>query len=262
MPDVKYKTREEMPEEFREHAKEADGGFTVNVVPKVKLDEFRTTNIAVLQERDALKEKFGSLAGVIGHDDPEKFKGELGELRATAQKVADGTLKGNDAIQAEVERRANAKIAAAADEKRQAMEMAQHAQATAKTWETKFKGSRLDTEIATLVLAGDSPFNASALPDIQARARGVYVVQDDGSLVPKKGDAVIYSKKDAGQPMPLKEWGESLLGEAPHFGKKSAGGGASGGHDGGEKVAGMSRKDFQALGPSERIAKYREAQAR
>lgn len=262
MPDVKYKTKEEMPEEFREHAKEADGGFVVNVVLKSKLDEFRTNNTTLLQERDGHKAWRSAVVAAIGHEDAEKFKGEMAELRLTAQKVKDGELKGNDAIQAAVDKRVSERIAAVQDEKRQAIEQATAAQAASRDWETKYKGSRLDTEIASMVLAADSAFNPSALSDIQSRARGVYVVQDDGSLVPRKGDAVVYSKKEAGQPMPLKEWGEQLLSEAPHFRKSSKGGGASGGEDGGDRAYGMSRKDFNALDPATRIQKHREAQAR
>lgn len=255
-----FKTKEEAPEDFREHLEQVDGGFELSVVPKKVHDGFRQNNINLAQERDGLKVKVEALTAIVG-DDPEKFKGELGDLRTTAQKVKDGTLKGTDAIEAEVAKRVSAREAGWNEEKRQLSTQLEAAQGAGRDWENRFKAARLDNEVAQLVGAADAGFNPSALPDIQARARQVFQVAEDGSLVPKNGDAVVYSKKEAGQPMSLREWGASLLEEAPHFGKPSKGGGAVGGGSGGDKVAGMPVADFQKLSPAERMSRYREAQA-
>lgn len=257
---MKFKTKEEAPEDFREHLEQVDGGFELAVVAKKVHDGFRQTNIDLLKERDGLKAENTGLRAVVG-EDPEKFKGELVDLRSTAQKVKDGTLKTSDAIETEVVKRVGARESGWTDEKRQLTSQLEQAQSVGKDWESKFRSERLNNEVSALVSAADSGFNPSAVSDIQARARGVFVVQDDGSLLPKKGDGVIYSKKEAGVPMSLKEWGAGLLEEAPHFGKSSAGGGANGGGNGGEKVAGMARTDFEKLSPSERITLHRKAQA-
>lgn len=258
---MKFKTKEEMPEEFREHAEQVEGGFEVAVVAKKIHDGFRENNINLARERDGLKATNEALVAIVGPD-VEKFKGELGDLRTTAQKVKDGALKGSDAIETEVVKRVSSREAGWNEEKRQLQEQLSAATKTGGEWKTKFESSRLDSEVSNLVLAADSGFSPSALPDIQARARGVFQVQEDGALVAKKGDAVIYSKKEAGQPISLKEWGAGLLEEAPHFGKTSAGGGAAGGRDAGAKIGGMSKEAFNKLGVTDRLTKIREAQAR
>lgn len=257
---MKFAKKEDAPEDFREHLEQVDGGFELAVVPKKVHDGFRENNINLARERDGLKQANEALTAIVGPD-AEKFKGELTGLRQTAQLVADGKLQKSDAIEAEVNKRVAARESGWNDEKGQLQSQLQAAQDTGKSWESKFKASRLDNEIAQLVGAADSGFNPSALPDIQARARQVFQVGDDGSLTPRKGDAVIYSKKEAGQPMSLKEWGAGLLEEAPHFGKSSKGGGAIGGGSGGEKIAGMPAADFNKLSPAERMARAREAQA-
>ena len=256
---MKFKTKEEAPEDFREHLEQVADGFELTVVSKKTHDEFRTNNVNLLKERDTLKASNEALTAIVGPD-AEKFKGELSGLRTTAQLVADGKLQKSDAIEAEVVKRVGARETGWTEEKRQLSDQLEAAKATGSSWEHKFKAARLDSEVAAMVGAAGGGFNPSAVPDIQARARSVFVVKEDGTLEPRKGDAVIYSKKEAGQPMSLKEWGASLLEEAPHFGKSSAGGGANGGGGGGEKVAGIPRADFEKLAPAERISLHRKAQ--
>lgn len=256
MPDVKFKSLDEVPEGLREHAKQVDGAFVINVVPKVKLDEFRETNISLAQERDALKTRVQGLAEIVG-EDPEKFKTELEALRHTDQLVKDGKLKGSDAVENAVqERLENVKTSY----EQQLAEMGQKLEAAnqrGNDFESKFKRSQIDREITNAVLAKDSGVNPQALPDILARAYGVYQVKDDGTLVAMKGDAVIYGS-DGATPMSPKEWLTKLLAEAPYLGLSSNGGGAFG--DRGDTVGGMSKEEFNKLDPATRIAKYREAQ--
>lgn len=256
---MKFAKKEDAPEDFREHLEQVDGGFELSVVPKKVHDGFRENNINLARERDGLKVQVEGLTAIVGPD-ADKFKGELGELRATAQKVADGKLQGSEAIETEVRKRVGQREQGWNDEKRQLTGQLEQAQSTSKDWEGKFKGASLDNAVAAMVSAADSGFNPSAAPDVQARARQVFQVQEDGSLVPKKGDGIIYSKKEAGVPMSLKEWGAGLLEEAPHFGKSSVGGGANGGGGGGDKIAGIPRADFNKLSPAERMTRARQAQ--
>ena len=61
----KFKTREEIPAEQQPFYVERDGAWTLDaegVVEKTKLDEFRTTNVNLLRERDDLAKRFEGIA--------------------------------------------------------------------------------------------------------------------------------------------------------------------------------------------------------
>lgn len=249
MAELKFKTKEEIPTDLQAAAKEdGAGGFIVTVVSNDKLKEFRDNNVALLQERDALKasnEAFASLG-----QDPAKLAAELSELRSVAQQVKDGSLKGNTAVTAEVEARLKA---AKEDYERQIRELGQKltvSETKMTEANTKFKRSILDREVTNAVLAEDSGVNPAALPDILHRASSLYQVTDEGKLVPKNGDAVVYSQ-DGVSPMPPKEWLSKVLVDAPYLGKTSAGGGANGGD--GKAKHGLNPADFDKLSPVDRI---------
>ena len=255
MPDVKFKTLDEVPEGLKEHVKQVEGSFVVNVVPKVKLDEFRETNISLAQERDTLKTKVQGLSEIVG-EDPDTFKTELEELRQTNQLVKDGKLKGSDAVENAVKERLENVKSSYESQLGELGKKLEAANQRGNDFENRFKRSQIDREITNAVLAKDSGVNPQALPDILTRAYGVYKVKDDGSLVAMKGDAVIYGS-DGATPMSPKEWLTKLLVEAPYLGLSSNGGGAFG--DRGDVIAGMSTEEFNKLDPATRIAKYREA---
>jgi len=57
----KLKSRDEVPAELSSHYVERDGGWVLDVdgaVEKAKVEEFRTTNVALMRERDELKRRF------------------------------------------------------------------------------------------------------------------------------------------------------------------------------------------------------------
>jgi hypothetical protein len=57
----KLKSRDEVPAELSNHYVERDGGWVLDVdgaVEKAKVEEFRTTNVALMRERDELKRRF------------------------------------------------------------------------------------------------------------------------------------------------------------------------------------------------------------
>lgn len=257
MPDIKFKTKDEIPEELRGDAKEVDGGFAVNVVPKARLDEFRDKNIAVMQERDGLKAKVTLYASLVG-EDPEKFKGELESLRSVEQQVKDGKLTASKSIDEEVSRRLNEgkagyetqirTLATERDNERRAREQS----------ETKFRRSIIDREITSAALSGEAGINPSALTDILTRAHAVFHVGENDALVPKKGDTIIYGS-DGVNPMAPKEWLKKLVQEAPHFAKPSSGGGAAGGSN--AEFGGMSQEAFLKLSPTARLDLARKAKA-
>ena len=77
----KFKTREEIPAELQPFYAERDGAWLLDadgVVEKSKLDEFRTTNVNLLKERDDLAKRFEGI-------DPE----EVRQLAADKQKLLE-----------------------------------------------------------------------------------------------------------------------------------------------------------------------------
>lgn len=260
MPDLKYDALDAIPEDLRGEAKQVDGKFVVSVVPAKRLAEFRDNNVRLLQEKDSLTARVTTYASLVG-DDPTKFQAELGELRTTAQLVKDGKLKGTDAIEAEVVNRSKAKTESLETQIRDTATKL-NAETTEKNqWKQKYERSVLHQQITNAVVGKDSVANPEALPDILSRAESLFVVQPDGTIVPKKGDAIIYGS-DGASPMSPKEWLTKLVAESPYLGKASAGGGANGNRDGDASFGGLPQAEFLKLPPAERIRRHRESQAR
>ena len=80
----KSKTKDEIPAEFLSLYAERDGAWVLDVdgaVDKSKLDEFRTTNVTLLKERDDLKKRFEG----IEPDEVRKLADEKRRLEESAQ---------------------------------------------------------------------------------------------------------------------------------------------------------------------------------
>src|SRR5258706_16156278 len=80
----KFKTREEIPAELQSLYIERDGAWTLDaegVVEKSKLDEFRTSNVTLLKERDDLAKRFEG----IDPDDVRRVAEEKRKLELLAQ---------------------------------------------------------------------------------------------------------------------------------------------------------------------------------
>lgn len=254
MPIIKFKSRDEVPEGLA--VEEKDGGFVVDVVDKVKLDEFRTNNVSLAKERDELRNKVSTFAALVG-EDPETFKGELEELRNTHQQVKDGKLKGTTAVEEEVARRLTSvkenydgqirALTTERDKERRERE----------ALDARVRRSVIERDVMKAILAPDSGVNPVSAPDILARAYALYTVDDQERLVPKQGDVVVYGS-DGSTPMPPNEWLQKLLVEAPYFSLNSSGGGASGGADS-KLPKGYSQEDWDKLSPTERIKLSRQA---
>ena len=80
----KFKTKDEIPAEHLPLYAERDGAWQLDVdgaVEKTKLDEFRTTNVSLLKERDELKKRFEG----IDPDEVRKLADEKRRLEEGAQ---------------------------------------------------------------------------------------------------------------------------------------------------------------------------------
>lgn len=254
MPKITLKSKDEFPEGLREKVTDnGDGTFTVDVVPA----EFRERNISLAREKDALASVLGKFKEVVGHEDIEKFSTEFGELRQTAQQVKDGKLTKKDEIDAEVARRtAESKTTLEAQIREAANGRAQE-KARGDRFEAMFKASVVDSSITQAVMAADSGVNPAALPDILGRARGVFRVKEDGTLVAMQGDNILYGE-DGETSMQPKEWLKKVLKESPYFGKSSTGGGATGDSKG-VAGTGLSEDAWSKLSPQERLTRARQA---
>jgi hypothetical protein len=83
---------------------------------------------------------------------------------------------------------------------------------------------------------------ASAAPDLQARARGVFRLVDGVPVAFEPDGQTVRKGKDGSSPMTLDEWVSGLATEAPHLFESNAGGGASGNGTGG---VGGARNPFR-----------------
>ena len=98
--------------------------------------------------------------------------------------------------------------------------------------------------------ASELGVTATALPDVTARARGVFAVDDNGGLVARNSDGTLQFSKDGQSSLTPGEWLESMRKSAPHWWPMSMGGGAAGGSgvgpNGKMTMEAASRLDFDA----------------
>ena len=258
MPDIRFNSLEEVPEGLREHAKQADGKYVVNVVPQAKLTEFRDRNIELTRENTTLKSFVDTVKPLVG-DDVDGFRDRLTKLTETEQKVKDGTLKATDAIEREVNNRLQAKEESHNNQMRELTAKLESITSEATDLRGKYSRQVLEQAITQAVMAADSPINPAALPDVISRASGLYMVDEQGKLLPKRDGLVVYSQRDGTTPLPPSEWVAGLVKEAPYLGKASAGGG-SGTGDKAQQFGGLSAEAFNKLSPVDRINRFRSAQ--
>lgn len=101
MPLPTFTTVDEVPEAFREFAREVDGKFTLDLVPGADVHGLKRKNAELLGSLNELKSKFDGI-------DPDEYK----VMKETGGKVTD--LDNRLKISAENEQKANDKAAALA----------------------------------------------------------------------------------------------------------------------------------------------------
>jgi hypothetical protein len=255
MPNLTFDTLDSVPEGLKEHAKENPDTkkFVVNVVPEVKLAEFRDNNVRISQERDTLAGVVQKLKPIVG-DNVDGFVSEFGELKTLAQRVKDGKLQASDAIEAEVANRvAQMKTSFEAQNQQTAAQLAE-ANRRAEQADNKYRSSIISRAVTEAVVNEKSGANPGALEDILTRAMRVFQVGDDGKMIAKNGDAIIYGADGATPITPL-EWLGKLRESAGYLFKGSNGGGASGGTvvGNGYKGTGMTEENWSKLKPEEKL---------
>jgi len=260
MYKVKFKTKDEAPKELHEFLKETaeKDGFEVNLAPASKVDEFRSNNIRVSQENDALKAALKPFAELAGKNDKGEERpltdliADIANWKTTAQKVKDGTLKGSDVIEGELAARTKAMKDGLEE---QIGKLAQESG----EWKKKFEAAvvannmkTIDSAIAQAAALPSIGLNMDALPDVLRRARDEWAVEADGKLVAKKGEMVLRGE-DGVSPLTVEEWFKGLRKSAGYYFKGSQGGGAGGGDGGSTDVDGLNQADLAKMTPMQRL---------
>ena len=224
----KFKSKDEIPAEHLPLYAEREGAWVLDVdgaTDKAKLDEFRTTNLALIKERDELKQRF---AGI----DPDEVKTlteekrrleEAQQLKAgEVEKVVENRIKG---LKGDWEK-----------------------QLTAATSERDALNSRLvaiQIDQGVITTATKRGLRPTAMPDITARARSIFrLVNGVPTAFDADGKTVRYGK-DGLTPMTLEEWVDAQVSEAPHLFESNAGGGAAGNGSGGAGNKGSAKNPFR-----------------
>lgn len=258
MHKLAFKTEEEAPEGLRDFlAETADkSGFEVTLVPQKKLNEFRDNNIRVSQDKEKLEAALKPFKALMTKEDGTEIPADdllkdIAEWRKTAQLVADGKLKGDDAVSKEVETRVS-NMKKAHEDQIKALE------AASVQWKTKFEAKAkeydqavVDNAISQIAARADVGMNMEALPDVLRRAREEFVIEE-GQIVVKKNGAIVRGE-DGVSPLSPEEWLKGLRKVASYYFKGSNGGGAGGG-DGTTTEVGLTAEALSKMSPEARLA--------
>jgi hypothetical protein len=213
----KFKSKEEIPAEHLPLYAERDGGWVLDVdgaVEKARLDEFRATNVALLKERDDLKQRFEGI-------DPDEVR-KLAEEKRRLELLAQGHKP------EEIERLVTDRIKTVrGDFDKQVATLTGERD----TLNTRLTAIQIDQGVITA--ATKRGLRPTAIPDITARARTIFrLVNGVPTAFEADGKTMRYGR-DGLTPMTLEEWTDAQVAEAPHLFESNAGGGAASNGSGG-----------------------------
>jgi hypothetical protein len=212
----KYPSKDQVPAEQAALYVERDGAWILDadgVVEKSKLDEFRTTNVALLKERDDLKKRFEGI-------DPDEFHQLADDKRKLeeAQQVKAGEV--DKVIEARL------KTARAGWEKEHGVVVAER-----DTLHGRLTAIQIDQAVVTE--ATKRGLRPTAIPDITSRARTNFKLVNGVPQAFEADGQTARMGKDGITPMTLAEWVDALVSDAPHLFESNAGGGAASNGSGG-----------------------------
>lgn len=215
-----------------------DGKFQLDVdgvVPKERLDEFRTNNLTLkqqLEERDAALKKFDGV-------DLTKWK----ELQTTDQKLRDKQLV--DA--GKIDELLASKLEPIKKEFQTQLD-------SAKKEKDSLRGqmAALMIDEALIKIATTKGLLPSAIDDMLARGRRVFTLKDGKPVALGHDGATLLSK--AGDPVTMESWVGALSTEAGHLFKSSSGGGANGSGHGTNGSKTITRAEFDKLSDTDKAS--------
>ena len=220
-----------IPQEIHSFYTESDDGFLLNVdgvVPKAKLNEFRSTNRKLNAELEEVNNKFKYV-------DIEEYKTLKENQTNDAVKGVVQEADVNNIVQTRVK-----EMKATHDD-----EIASYKDELNKS-KTQLSTLLIDNAITTQ--AGKHSVKADAVEDILLRAKRIFNV-NNGQVEAHNADGeVIYNKN--GDPLTIDEWITNLGKDAPHLFQESTGALTQG-----NKPGIQSFTPQQALTPRELIAK-------
>jgi len=229
----KYGKREEIPAEQAALYVEREGAFVLDaegVVEKTrveelrgKLEEFRTSNVTLLNENSELKKRFEGI-------DPEEVK-RLAE--AKRQLEEEQRLKEGKLTEVLETRLKNAK----ADWDKQLASVSGERDAL----NTRLAAIQIDQAVVTE--ATKRGLRPTAIPDITARARATFKLVNGVPQAHEADQQTVRVGRDGFTPMTVAEWVEAVVGDAPHLFEANAGGGAAGSGSGGAATGHRSVKN-------------------
>lgn len=245
----RFKSKDEIPAEHLSLYAEREGAWVLDVegaVEKSKLDEFRNNNVALIKERDELKQRFDGIDAdearalvaekqkaeeeklLRGNGAPdasaaEKVEKDKAAERERIEKVIEGRVKG---IKADLEKQVGNLTA-----ERDALN-------------SRLTAIQIDQGVTTV--ATKRGLRPTAIADITARARSVFkLVNGVPAAFEGDGKSVRYGK-DGLTPMTLEEWVDTQVSEAPHLFESNSGSGAAGGASGGgSRSHGSTKNPFK-----------------
>jgi len=212
----KHQAKAEIPAELQSLYVERDGAWMLDVdgaVDKAKLEEFRATNVAVMKERDELKQRFAG----IDPDEVRKLAEEKRKLEE-AQQLKSG----------EVEKVVEARVRAVKGELDKNL-----AGLAAERDALSARLTAIQIDQAVVTEATKRGLRATAIPDITSRARNTFRLVNGVPQALESDGKTVRMAKDGLTPLSLAEWLDAQVSEAPHLFENSAGGGAAGNTSGG-----------------------------
>lgn len=224
MAKLVVETLEEVPEALRGEYVEQDGRYVLKLEgehPEVialrkKVNEFRTTNVTALKEKDELLAKLKSYDGL----DPAEYAA-LKQRAAEFEKVTGANDPKNVSllIQQQVAQHVEPLKAELAKE-REMRESRERALA------------RKNVESALRDAAVKAGVDDPALPDFLHRGLEVFQYEEDRVVAKNPDGSPVFSPSQPGAVMTPEEWAFGLADTAPHLFRPSNGGGAPGGSGG------------------------------
>lgn len=210
-----------------------EGGFVLDADTKeykTKIDEFRGNNIRLTQQVEA-----------FGDATPEKYRQlqtDYDKLKASPPKPKGGGAPEEvERITAEYEQRL-----------KQALDGKTEAETKALGYRGKLNEYTVDNVVARAI-SNVGKVHKGALPDILARARQIWEVNDIGVPVAMSEGKAVYGA-DGKLPLTVEEYAQGLLKDAAYFFEGNSGGGAGGssgaggsGGAGGKKT--ITREEYQ-----------------
>jgi len=225
---------EELNETVKSHyEQDGDNYFlqTKGLVPKAKLTEFRDNNIQLKQVNETQAASIDELTGKLKIASEGSSEEKVNQLVESALGKRTKSMK--DDMQKTIDDLTSGKSKA----------------------ESSLSSLLVNDAVNREAIAAG--VRDTALMDVLTRANKVFKVVD-GKATPFDGDDIIYGK-DGTTPLTVKDWLAGQAASAPHLFKESKGGGANNDSKGGGATPKqISRSDFDAKNPTERMAFVKE----